>query len=369
MSDYETAQKRRNMTVGIFVLLGVTSLVWLIFKFGDLPGIVTQMNAFQVYVQFPTATGIQKDTPVRFCGYQIGRVTSVMAPEVRKEIRDDGQPAREYFQAVVIMSIDKKYITIPSCVEVKLMTRGLGSSYIELKQCPGKPIVPLDPNQPETKYLVNKMWLQGSTGMTSEFFPEESQQKLNDLIEGINNFIGNANDIIGDQNSKENMKRTLANLAEASRQAKATMQEFEKLAAAGTTILEHADGKVEEVVTALVDTSDEIKEFASTGTSTLHNVDAKADKLILSLMDTSEQLSNAMGELRSILGKINNGDGTAGKLVNDGAFYENLLDNGIKFVEVDFFFSSIQHCKLHFISIKPKNCSWLVQGLSRRKEM
>ena len=327
MSDYETGQKRRNFIVGIFVFLGVTALIWLIFKFGDLPGIVTQMNAFQINIQFSTATGIQKDTPVRFCGYQIGRVTNIMAPEIRKEIRDDGQPGREYFQAVVVASIDKSYVTVPSCVEVKLMTRGLGSSYIELKQYPDKPVIPLDPNRPETKYLVDGMWLQGSTGMTSEFFPEESQQKLNDLIEGINNFIGNANDIIGDQSSKENMKKTLANLAEASRQAKATLEEFEKLAAVGTTILEHADSKVEEVVTALVETSDEIKEFASAGTSTLHSIDTKADKLLLSLMDTSEQLSGTLGQLRSVLEKINSGDGTAGRLLNDGTFYENLLDN------------------------------------------
>jgi len=327
VSDYETSQRRRNLVVGLFVFVGASALVWLIFKFGDLPGIVTQMNAFQVNVQFPTATGVQKDTPVRFCGYQIGRVTSVMAPEVRSEILGDGQPGLEYYQTVVILSIDKRYVTIPSCVEVKLMTRGLGSSYIELKQYPEKPVVPRDPNRPETKYLVDGMWLQGSTGMTSEFFPEESQQKLNDLIEGINNFIGNANDIFGDKNSKENMKKTLANLAEASRQAKATMEEFEKLAAAGTTVLEHADAKVEEVVTALVDTSDEIKEFAAAGTATLEGVDAKAERLMVALVDTSEQLSGAMRQLRSVLEKINNGDGTAGRLLNDAAFYENLLDN------------------------------------------
>jgi ABC-type transporter Mla subunit MlaD len=228
---------------------------------------------------------------------------------------------------VVILSIDKRYVTIPSCVKVKLMTRGLGSSYIELKQSPDDPIIPQDPNRPETKYLIDGMWLQGSTGLTSEFFPEESQQKLSELIDGINSFIGNANDIVGSKDSKENMRKTLANLAEATKQAKATMEEFEELATAGATVLKHADAKVEEVVAALVETSNEIKQFASTGTSTLQSVDAKADKLILAMMDTSEQLSGAMGEMRSILEKINSGDGTAGKLLNDKTFYEKLLDN------------------------------------------
>ncbi|UCC97156.1 MAG: hypothetical protein JSW66_15080, partial [Phycisphaerales bacterium] len=185
----------------------------------------------------------------------------------------------------------------------------------------------LDPNRPETKYLVDKIWLQGSTGMTSEFFPEESQQKLNELIEGINDFVGHANEIIGDQNSRENIKRTLANVAEASEQAKITMEEFERLAAAGTTIIEHADAKVEEVVTTLTGTSEEIRKFAAAGTLTLEHADAKAEKLVAALVDTSEQLSAATTELRLILEKVNRGQGSAGKLLNDGTFYENLLEN------------------------------------------
>lgn len=323
MSDYETTQKRRNVVVGLFVIAGLCALVWLIFKFGDLPGIVTKMNAFEVFVQFPTATGVQKDTPVRFCGYQIGRVTNIMAPEIRRDM----VTGLEYYQTVVVLSIDKKYPTIPSCVEVKLMTRGLGSSYIELKQRPELAVVPLDPNRPETKYLVDKIWLQGSTGMTSEFFPEESQQKLSDLIEGINDFVGHANEIIGDQESRDNIKRTLANVAEASEQAKKTMKEFERLAAAGTIIIEHADAKVEEVVSTLTDTGEEVRKFAATGTSTLEHVDAKAERLVTALVDTSEQLSAATTELRLILEKVNRGQGSAGKLINDGTFYENLLEN------------------------------------------
>ena len=323
MSDYETSQRRRNMVVGLFVILGLCSLVWLIFKFGDLPGIVTKLDSFEVFVQFPTATGVQKDTPVRFCGYQIGRVTSVMAPE----IREDMDTGLEYYQTVVILSIDKRYVTIPSNVEVKLMTRGLGSSYIELKQSPEKPVVPQDPNRPETKYLVDKIWLQGSTGMTSEFFPEESQEKLDSLIESLEDLIANANDIMGDDDSKENVKKTLANFTKASKQAAATLEEFEKLAAAGTTTLQKADTKVEEITTAFVDTSEEVRKFTAAGTSTLKSVDDRSEQLIVALIDTSEQLSGAMTELRLVLEKVNNGQGSAARLLNDGSFYENLLEN------------------------------------------
>jgi phospholipid/cholesterol/gamma-HCH transport system substrate-binding protein len=323
VSDYETTQRRRNIVVGLFVILGLCALVWLIFKFGDLPGIVSKLDSFEVFVQFPTATGVQKDTPVRFCGYQIGRVTSVMAPEVRKDL----ETGMEYYQTVVIISIDKRYVTIPSSVEVKLMTRGLGSSYIELKQYPGKPLVPLDPNRPETKYLVDKIPLQGSTGMTSEFFPEESQEKLKSFIEGLERLIANANDIMGDEESKKNIKKTLANIADASKQAKDTFVEFETLAATGTTVLQEVEAKLEEAVAAIVDTSEGIREFTAAGTSTVKDFDAKTEQLVTAMIDTSEELSGAMVELQLVLEKIHNGQGSAARLLNDGDFYENLLEN------------------------------------------
>jgi len=323
VSDYETKQRRHNFVVGLFVILGLCALVWLIFKFGDLPGIVTKLDSFEVFVQFPTATGVQKDTPVRFCGYQIGRVTYVMAPEIRRDMVS----GLEYYQTVVILSIDKRYVTIPSNIEVKLMTRGLGSSYIELKQSPGLPLVTKDPNRPETKYLVDKIWLQGSTGMTSEFFPEESQEKLDGLIESLGELLANANDIMGDDESKENVKRTLANLANASKQAKDTLEEFERLAAAGTVTLEKANVKADEIVTAFVDTSEEVRKFTTAGTATLKSVDERSERLITALIDTSENLSGAMVELRLVLEKVNDGQGSAARLLNDGSFYEELLEN------------------------------------------
>jgi len=286
------------MIVGVFVVVGICALVWLIFKFGDLPTAVTKMGSFDVFVQFPTAPGVQQDTPVRFCGYQIGSVTKVMAPEIRRDMVS----GLEYYQTVVILSIDKKYVTIPSNIEVKLMTRGLGSSYIEIEQHPGKPEVPLDPNRPETMFLVDKIWLQGSTGMTSEFFPEESQKKLVELVESLRVLSGHANDIISNPDNKENLQKILANLTEASEQAAETMQQAKQ-------------------------TIEEFGKFAVAGTTTLKNVDAKAEELIVAMVDTSEEISKASGQLRLILEKINTGQGSAARIVNDGRFYENLLEN------------------------------------------
>jgi ABC-type transporter Mla subunit MlaD len=238
-----------------------------------------------------------------------------MAPEVLENL----ETHLTYYQTKVILRIDNRYAAIPEDVEVRMMTRGLGSSYIELKQDPTKP--------DRGKFLKDETILQGSTGMTSEFFPEDSQKKLDGLIDGLQGLIANANDIIGDDASKENLKKTIANLAEASEQAKHTLLEFEKLAAMGTATIKNANTKVQEVAAAVIGTSEEIKKFAATGTSTLKSVDAKAERLVVAMVETSGELTGAMRELQLILGKVNNGQGTAARLLNDGTFYENLLEN------------------------------------------
>ena len=267
MSDYESIQKRRDIIVGLFVIVAMCALFWMVFKFGDLPVFVSEHRSFEVLVQFPEATGVQESTPVRFCGYQIGMVTRIKPPKVLKDLNTD----RFYHQTLVVLSIDKKYDNIPYNVEAKLMTRGLGSSYIDLR------LPHFNVKEMEQKFLTSGSMLQGSTGMTSEFFPEESQKKLDELITGLNALIKNANDILGDNANKENIRVTLANLSKATEQAKETLKKLEEFSAAGAT--------------------------------------------------TSEELTRMVTELRLILEKVNNGSGSAARFVNDGRLYENLLEN------------------------------------------
>ena len=283
MSDYETAQKRRSMIVGIFVVIAFLAFGWMIFHFGDLPILVSEIRSYEVKVQFPSAPGVQRDTPVRFCGYQIGKVTHVKPPDTIKDLKT----GEYYHQTVVILSIDNKFDNIPAAVEIKLMTRGLGSSYIELK------VPPMDIR--DGNVLHEGSLRQGSTGMTSEFFPEESQQKLADLIDGIGGFVKNANDIFGDPNNKANLKSALSDLAAATKQATDVMKELSQLASAGKQTLSNADKRMEEVVVAMV--------------------------------GTSEKMSEVMTQLHQILEKVNNGDGAVARVINDGRLYEDLLEN------------------------------------------
>jgi phospholipid/cholesterol/gamma-HCH transport system substrate-binding protein len=283
VSDYETMQRRRSFVVGIFVIFAVFAFFWMIFKFGDLPIVVSEIKSYEIRIQFPSAPGVQRDTPVRFCGYQIGTVTEVNPPQVMRDIKTN----QYYYQTLVIVSIDNAYKNIPERVEAKLMTRGFGSSYIELVA------PPIDVRG--EKVLVEGSLLQGSTGVTSEFFPEQMQKNLDVLITKISTLVDNTNEIIGDINNQTNFGQILENLANASSEANDLIAGLKDAVAAAKT--------------------------------TFQNADEQMNTLTQSIVNTSDKLSRVLTDIDVVVEKVNSGQGTAGKLINDGRLYEQLLED------------------------------------------
>ncbi len=74
-------------------------------------------------------------------------------------------------------------------------------------------------------------------------------------------------------------------------------------------------------------TIEEFRRFAVAGSETLKNTDAKAERLVASLITTSDEIGRALAQLRVAMEKVNSGEGTAGRLINDGRLYERLLED------------------------------------------
>lgn len=274
MSNYEAKENRYNMIVGIFVVIALCTLVWLIWMFKDLPIKVSEMKSFQVTLQVASAPGVQENTPVLLGSYAIGRVTQILPPALFRDLKTH----KVYYQTRIILSIDKKFDSIPADAEIKVMTRGLGSSFIEIVVDPEKMIAStLDPNENSAEFLKGGLIVQGGTGMTSEFFPEESQKKLDALSDRLAKLLDNTNAIIGNEDNKKNIKATLANFSEASAQASKSLAEFQKSMA--------------------------------------------------SVKIMSDDIGKVANEMHFILDKINNGPGTASRFINDGRLYESLVSS------------------------------------------
>jgi phospholipid/cholesterol/gamma-HCH transport system substrate-binding protein len=272
MTDYQTKQKRRNMIVGVFVIFSLCVFVWMLFRFRELPLVVSKLKSFNVLVYFPEAPGVQPDTPVQYCGYQIGRVMKVSRPQLYGNSHRVG----------VTLAIEKQYVDIPEEADIFVMKRGLGSSFVELRVDPSKITRP-------DKFLRHEIEINtGKVGMASDFFPPEVQAKLEDLVESITALTENANAIIGDGENQTNIKRMITSIETAFSQADETMKSIQQLS------------------------------------------DASAEKVQIlgdNLIGAAEQLEGVLSESRQILAKLDSSEGTAGKMINDGRLYEDLLES------------------------------------------
>ncbi|GAG95785.1 unnamed protein product, partial [marine sediment metagenome] len=120
----------------------------------------------------------------------------------------------------------------------------------------------------------------GQYGCGQRIFPKEVQNEIKALAVSIKTLANNINAIIGDRDNKASIKQTLVN------------------------------------VTAMTDQA----------TRTLKSIEGLSDVGAEAIGNTAEQLDSTLAELQKVLAKVNSGEGTAARLLNDGQLYENLLD-------------------------------------------
>lgn len=114
-----TNQRIVEITVGIFVVLGISALVTLAFKVSNISALAEQ-DGYYITAKFTNIGGLKVKAPVAMAGVRIGRVSGI-------EFDQDS------FKAVVRMRINPQYSKLPSDSSASILTSGvLGESYIGL---------------------------------------------------------------------------------------------------------------------------------------------------------------------------------------------------------------------------------------------
>lgn len=109
-----------EITVGLFVALGLAALLMLAMKVANLSQFTTR-DGYAVRAYFDNVGGLQVRSPVKMGGVTIGRVVSI------------GFDSRR-FQAEVTMNIEPAFNEIPADTAANIYTAGLlGEQYIGLE--------------------------------------------------------------------------------------------------------------------------------------------------------------------------------------------------------------------------------------------
>ncbi len=111
-------RKNIDLMVGIFMLMGVTALLVLALRVGNL-GSERVTETYTVEARFENIGGLKQKAPVKSAGVLVGRVTSISFDNNK-------------FQAAVTLTLDRRY-KFPKDTSASILTSGLlGEVYIGL---------------------------------------------------------------------------------------------------------------------------------------------------------------------------------------------------------------------------------------------
>ena len=261
---------RREVSVGVFVLLGLAAVLFVLFALGD-PGFLR--NRYTVTTAVPDAAGIRRGDPVQLRGVNVGRIRGF-------QIAPDGVRLR--------LQLDGEY-EVPADSRIVLQSQGLlGGTVAE--------IIPGD--SPEL--LEGGDELAGSAELGVLGGAEALGVRADTVLTRVQQLLSaqTVDAVSGSAQELQVLLTDLSALATQQRQDLSTL----------TASLQRSAAGVERATSG-----DELEQ-------TVERIDA----ITRQLDEAAVSLDRASESLAAVLGRLERGEGTLGRLTTDESLYVNL---------------------------------------------
>jgi ABC-type transporter Mla subunit MlaD len=332
-------EARRNVTVGIFVLVGIVMLATLIIWFGDQPDWIKAVaggGTYPVHISFQDLSYVEEGTEIRMAVGIVGRVLSV-------SYHNPLQPG----EGIDVVADIEEYIRIPSNTEAIVQPGNMFNRAFILLSYPRVAADPvptdgtgqilgtvagvLDSVVPTTM-LIN---LEKATvaignladGLTPvahdlhELFQHRPIDWVDNPPVGMADLSANLytatarfdqvlkslNVIVGDPEIRSQLKDSLANLNQMSEDGRVTLQQFREFSK------------------ELRGIGDDTRDLLMRMDTTFENADKNVVQLSQKLMEVSDQLSRVLTHFELVSANLADGEGTAGMFLTDRRLYEEMV--------------------------------------------
>lgn len=265
---------RRDVRVGVFVLIGIAAFTFLLYLLTD-PA--TFRGRYKISTAVENVMGLRKGDPVQMRGVNIGRV-------------HDFGLERDSDEVVIVLEIEGKW-RIPLGSTTQLVSPGLmDPRTVEVLPGPGPGEIGAGARLPGTvvKGLLDDTESLGQMGQ--------------DILDRVQSLLSDSTvDALG--GSAQNLRTLLAELAD--------------ITGSQSEELKELVGSLNRAAAGLAEVTDAGPELRADITSAV----AKADSLMASLNSTATRFDRAASSLETILGRMERGEGTLGRLsVSDTLF-------------------------------------------------
>lgn len=325
---------RRNVMVGLFLLVGVCALTWLVIMFGGIVG----RDTYPVAVNFDNVDNLIRGDQVFMRGVSVGKVSSIGFSS-----KDHPEQGVE-----VVLDITSKW-RIPRSARVKIEMSAVGFERPRVKivvtKDPSDGYLPTDgtakmqgemvsafdsllpPDMVNTLKKASRQigdLAEAMTPLMSDLDkliqPRELElvdnprvgtrrisANLNTAVQRLDLALKHFNDVLGDPNSKSNLRIAVANIREISETGKQAMNDIKEVAKNAKFAAQDArevTGKIGKIV---------------------DKAGTQFDDVTRTIITDAEKLGKFFDQMNVVGAKLAKGEGTAGKFLDDPELYDSMV--------------------------------------------
>ncbi|MBI3397832.1 MAG: MCE family protein [Deltaproteobacteria bacterium] len=293
--------------VGIFVLIGIILLVYMSLRVGGIQ--FGRPEGYEIYIRFDSVAGLDRDASVRVAGVEVGRV---------KDIALQNNKAKVVLRIHPDVKIGKDFTAV-------LKTKGLlGERYVEL--------IPGSPNAASIEIGGELTRINTYTDM------DKLITILSDVAIDIKKVSGSLANVLGGKEGEANLRNIVTNIEDITERldniVRANDEKFGRMMTnfeAFSGVLKEKGPEIADGLKAVTDNLNQIiAENRGTIKEGFGNLKEATTKLG-ETMDTINRLAknvepkidDSINSINSVVKKIDKGEGTLGKLVNDATIHDN----------------------------------------------
>ncbi|MEK7803777.1 MAG: MlaD family protein [Deltaproteobacteria bacterium] len=293
--------------VGIFVLIGIILLVYMSLRVGGIQ--FGMAEGYEVYIRFDSAAGLDNDAPVRVAGVEIGRVKGIVLQNNK---------------AKVVLRINPD-VKIGKDFTAVLKTKGLlGERYVEL--------IPGSPNAPSLEAGGE------ITRVTTYTDLDKLISILSDAATDIKKVSESLSSALGGREGQATLKNIVTNIDEITERlnnvVKRNDEKFARIVnnfELFSKILKEQGPEITGGLKAVADNLNQLiaenKEPLRDGIDNLRTATAKLGETMETInrlaKNVEPKIDDSVETIKSIVNKVDRGEGTLGKLVNDTTIHDS----------------------------------------------
>lgn len=331
-----------EVKVGLFIIGVLGVLFYLTFNVGGKRMFSTKGQQ-SFYVYFDSITGVTEKSEVRMAGVKIGEVKKI---------------ALDNYRAKVIVDLTEAF-SIPDDSVAKVQGKGLlGEKYVEIVPGVSTTFVP---NGGELKHSVSPVNLEDivtklggalddiksvTESLKDSLGTSEGKQGLKSIISNLAALSADLQSVVG--GNKDRLNSIIANVDKATSLLQTMLAENRDnlrgtIENANKTLKSFSDktpellAHLDQAATGIRDMLDENRQNVKEGISNIKDAGGNINGMLaenrdnfrlamVNLKNSSEKLDKIMDNVKQISGKLEKGEGTIGRLIQEDGLYNNLND-------------------------------------------